>query len=425
MLKIYRNSLQKNCQICLKQPITQNHLVKTMSEEDAIKIDQPQELSFEEYPEISEEIEKRHKIEKLLLEGGGHIEIDILRELARSDYGLVTDDLRRTLWPALVGVDVKCLLPAPKLCDFETHPEYNQVVLDVNRSLKRFPPVQNILYHIPGIPYEQRIALQDQLTVLIMRVICKYPDLRYYQGYHDVAVTFLLVAGEEIAFAVMDVLSTNHFSECMQETMDATQRRLLFIWPVVNFENPELFNFLQHSGVGTMFALPWYLTWFGHSLNSYKAVVRLYDYFLASPVYSPLFVTAAIILYRADELFLQDCDMASIHLLLSKLPENLPIEQLLNISSHLYDKYPMTTIKKEVERLEREDQERRKLDEKSALERRKKLARNAKSSSNYTLSHWIPQLLTPKSFIVTTAFSIFVGFCAYYYKSQYMSAGIS
>ncbi|KAL9923176.1 TBC1 domain family member 20 isoform X2 [Glossina fuscipes] len=364
-----------------------------MSEEDAIKIDQPQELSFEEYPEISEEIEKRHKIEKLLLEGGGHIEIDILRELARSDYGLVTDDLRRTLWPALVGVDVKCLLPAPKLCDFETHPEYNQVVLDVNRSLKRFPP---------GIPYEQRIALQDQLTVLIMRVICKYPDLRYYQGYHDVAVTFLLVAGEEIAFAVMDVLSTNHFSECMQETMDATQRRLLFIWPVVNFENPELFNFLQHSGVGTMFALPWYLTWFGHSLNSYKAVVRL-----------------------ADELFLQDCDMASIHLLLSKLPENLPIEQLLNISSHLYDKYPMTTIKKEVERLEREDQERRKLDEKSALERRKKLARNAKSSSNYTLSHWIPQLLTPKSFIVTTAFSIFVGFCAYYYKSQYMSAGIS
>lgn len=243
-------------------------------------------------------------------------------------------------------MDVKCLLPAPKLCDFETHPEYNQVVLDVNRSLKRFPP---------GIPYEQRIALQDQLTVLIMRVICKYPDLRYYQGYHDVAVTFLLVAGEEVAFAVMDVLSTNHFSECMQETMDATQKRLLFIWPVVNFENPELFNFLQHSGVGTMFALPWYLTWFGHSLNSYKAVVRLYDYFLASPVYSPLFVTAAIILYRADEVFLQDCDMASIHLLLSKLPENLPIEQLLNISSHLYDKYPMAMIKKEVERLEREE----------------------------------------------------------------------
>lgn len=47
-----------------------------------------------------------------------------------------------------------------------------QVVLDVNRSLKRFPP---------GIPYEQRVALQDQLTVLILRVIIKYPHLKYYQ----------------------------------------------------------------------------------------------------------------------------------------------------------------------------------------------------------------------------------------------------
>lgn len=82
------------------------------------------------------------------------------------------DDLRRHVWPRLVGIDPKCVEPAPNLHDLKTHPEYNQVILDVNRSLKRFPP---------GIPYEQRIALQDQLTVLILRVIIKYPHLRYYQ----------------------------------------------------------------------------------------------------------------------------------------------------------------------------------------------------------------------------------------------------
>lgn len=207
-------------------------------------------------------------------------------------------------------MDLSALEPAPKLKDLQTHPEYNQVVLDVNRSLKRFPP---------GIPYEQRIALQDQLTVLILRVINKYPNLRYYQGYHDVAVTFLLVVGEEVAFAVMEELSTTHFSECMQETMDATQKRLMFIWPVVNFENSALFQFLQRSTVGTLFALPWYLTWFGHSLNSYKSVVRLYDYFLASPIYSPIFVTAAIILQRSEDIFKEDCDMASMHCLLSRV----------------------------------------------------------------------------------------------------------
>lgn len=84
----------------------------------------------------------------------------------------LADDLRRSVWPRLVGIEPSNVEPVPNLDDLKSHPEYNQVILDVNRSLKRFPP---------GIPYEQRIALQDQLTVLILRVIIKYPHLRYYQ----------------------------------------------------------------------------------------------------------------------------------------------------------------------------------------------------------------------------------------------------
>ncbi|XP_017478849.1 PREDICTED: TBC1 domain family member 20 [Rhagoletis zephyria] len=380
-----------------------------------INIDQPQELCFEKCPESSEEQHKRLEIERLLQEHKNCIPFQKLQELARSDHGLVTDELRRLLWPQLAGVDTSNLGPAPSLSDLQTHPEYQQVVLDVNRSLKRFPP---------GIPYEQRIALQDQLTVLILRVIKKYPNLRYYQGYHDVAVTFLLVVGEEVAFAVMEELSTNHFSECMQETMDATQKRLMFIWPLVDFENPQLFQFLQESAVGTLFALPWYLTWFGHSLNSYKDVVRLYDYFLASPIYMPIFVTAAIILHRAEEILKVDCDMASVHCLLSKLPDDLPFEELLKTSSFLYDKYSLTVIEKHVEELIRREKLQRQLEEKRIQERRKQLARNARAGNN-AFARWLPQVLTPKSMIVTTAFSILVGICAYYYKNQYLSAGVS
>lgn len=104
---------------------------------------------------------------------------------------------------------------ALKMDELKTHPEYNQVILDVNRSLKRFPP---------GIPYQQRIALQDQLTVLILRVIIKYPHLKYSQGYHDVAVAFLLVVGEEVAFHVMEVLSAGHLVECMREAVEPAQK---------------------------------------------------------------------------------------------------------------------------------------------------------------------------------------------------------
>ncbi len=82
------------------------------------------------------------------------------------------DDLRRSVWPLLLGVDATQCERVPSLEELSSHSEYNQVVLDVNRSLKRFPP---------GIPLQQRLALQDQLTIIILRVISKYPHLSYYQ----------------------------------------------------------------------------------------------------------------------------------------------------------------------------------------------------------------------------------------------------
>lgn len=36
----------------------------------------------------------------------------------------------------------------------------------------------------------------------------------------------------------------------------------------------------------------------------------------------PLYVTVAIVLYRADDIFKEDCDMASLHCLLSQVIED-------------------------------------------------------------------------------------------------------
>ena len=52
------------------------------------------------------------------------------------------------------------------------HRDYSQVVLDVNRSLKRFPP---------GMEETVRLSMQDQLVDCIMRVLCARPQLHYYQ----------------------------------------------------------------------------------------------------------------------------------------------------------------------------------------------------------------------------------------------------
>lgn len=104
-----------------------------------------------------------------------------------------------------------------------------------------------------------------------------------------------------------------------------------------------------------MFALPWYLTWFGHSLNQYRDVVRLYDYFLASPPLMPLYVTVSLVIERRQEVFETGCDMASIHCLLSQIPDDLDFEGILKRASFLYSKHAPEKLEKDVKkRVQRE-----------------------------------------------------------------------
>ncbi|KAJ8729126.1 hypothetical protein PYW08_000707 [Mythimna loreyi] len=338
-------------------------------------ISTPSELKFDEEPDYEdpEVKEKKKDIEKCL-ENPDCVNLEQWQNFAKGKAGLISDDYRRKIWPLLVGVTQDELTEPPSLDELSTHIEYNQVVLDVNRSLKRFPP---------GIPYEQRVALQDQLTVLILRVIMKYPHLKYYQGYHDVAITLLLVCGDRASFPLLCRLSYGPeapLAPFMQTTMKPTQHLLNYMLPVISRADRKLAECLDKAQVGTMFALPWYLTWFGHSLNKYTDVVRLYDYFLCAPPLFPVYVTAAIVLYRADEVFNCECDMAMLHCLLSRLPDDLPFEDILVTAKKLYEDNDPTDLEPEVAALEWREEEQRRLDE-ERLKRRQIAARNRASGA--------------------------------------------
>lgn len=60
------------------------------------------------------------------------------------------------------------------------------------------------------MPDEQREGLQEELIDIILLVLKRNPQLHYYQGYHDIVVTFLLVLGERLAAALVEKLSTHH-----------------------------------------------------------------------------------------------------------------------------------------------------------------------------------------------------------------------
>lgn len=255
---------------------------------------------------------------------------DSLKLAAISEGGLLTDEIRKKVWPKLVGVDIYETSPRPCQKEIEAHPYYGQVVLDVNRSLKRFPP---------SIHEAQRLMMLDQLVFLIMRVLCRHPEMHYYQGYHDICVTFLLVLGEEMAYHVVEKLSTTHLKVFMERNMEPTIHLLEHMYVLIGKESPILKEFLLKSEVGVAYCLSWLITWFGHVLNDYNYVVRLFDFFIVSHPYMPMYLTAAIVLHQETEVLKQDCDMASVHSYLSNISDDLPFEELILDSLSLFEEY--------------------------------------------------------------------------------------
>lgn len=140
------------------------------------------------------------------------VDVAALRRMAISEGGLLTDEIRCQVWPRLLNVPLSVLDQEPETVERENNKDYNQVLLDVQRSLRRFPP---------GMPDEQREGLQEELIDIILRVLKRNPQLHYYQGYHDIVVTFLLVLEERLATALVEKLSTHHLRDFMDPTMDS------------------------------------------------------------------------------------------------------------------------------------------------------------------------------------------------------------
>ena len=88
----------------------------------------------------------------------------------------------------------------------------------------------------------------------------------------------------------------------MAPTMQDTVRLLQYMYPLFKRKSVRLHDHLVNAELGTIFALPWLITWFGHVLPDYGDVVRLYDFFLAQPPMMPIYLAAAIVLYREEEI---------------------------------------------------------------------------------------------------------------------------
>ncbi|RDW58080.1 hypothetical protein BP6252_13491 [Coleophoma cylindrospora] len=261
---------------------------------------------------------------------------DLLRTLATSEGGLVSDDIRRQAWPLLLGYTAEDAAMKREGREVDTwqalpkHRDEDQVRLDVDRSFIYYPNNQSS---------QELERKKQELSDLITEVLRRNPYLCYFQGYHDICQVFLLVLEPSSRATAVARLSALRIRDFMLPTLAPALAQLSLIPSIIRASNPDLYHHL--SGTQPFFALSGTLTMYAHDIQEYGDIARLFDVFLAREAVFSVYMFAQIVLQRAEELFETPSDEPEmLHSILSKLPKPLALEALISNTVKLFETYP-------------------------------------------------------------------------------------
>ncbi|KAK3318349.1 rab-GTPase-TBC domain-containing protein [Apodospora peruviana] len=270
--------------------------------------------------------------ERAVLEACRRKNLGDLRMLAETPGGFVTDRVRQRAWPVLLGLptDTEASLDAPTWKELPRHRDEDQVKLDVNRAFIYYPQHQN------DAELERQ---KDELSSLILEVLRRYPYLCYFQGYHDICQVLLLVLPPVLRAPAVARLSALRIRDFMLPSLTPAISQLRLIPDILRAADPALYRHL--SSTEPFFALSGTLTMYAHDITTLGEISRLFDVLLArEPVFS-VYMFAAIVRSRRDELFDTPRDEPEmLHSILSKLPRPLDLESLIAAAMALIDAHP-------------------------------------------------------------------------------------
>ncbi|KAK3306629.1 rab-GTPase-TBC domain-containing protein [Chaetomium strumarium] len=271
-----------------------------------------------------------------LLEACRRRDLSALRALAESRGGFLADSIRQQAWPILLGLppgnDVKTEAESPSSSweSLPRHKDEDQVQLDVNRAFIYYPDNQT----------ESQLAHQKSLlSQLIVSVLRQHPYLCYFQGYHDIAQVLLLVLPSSVQLPAVTHLSLSHIRDFMLPSLSPAIAQLRLIPDILRLSDPPLWRHLSHTE--PFFALSGTLTMYAHDITSLGEIARLFDVLLAREPVFTVYLFAAIVRSRRDELFDTPPDEPEmLHSILSKLPVPLDLEGLIAAALRLQKEVP-------------------------------------------------------------------------------------
>ncbi|OBZ84662.1 TBC1 domain family member 20 [Choanephora cucurbitarum] len=257
-----------------------------------------------------------------------------LKRLARAPDGYVDDRLRNYVWPILLHTQHGTYI-AEKGSEKDLADPV-QVAKDVERSLYYYPQ---------DVTPTFKAHKQQELHCMIIEILWRNPSLKYYQGFHDICTCFLLVLGKKAAIPAVENVALFFIRDAMLDSFEPVSKQLRLMSSMIEYEDPQLSLFLEKANVMSYYALSWILTWFSHDFEDYEKVIRLFDLFLSSQAFMPVYVASAITLLRRDEIMQTEKDL--VHSLVTHIPQEMDIERVIQKAIVLEAKYSLLYLQKQ------------------------------------------------------------------------------
>ncbi|KAJ3806647.1 rab-GTPase-TBC domain-containing protein [Lentinula lateritia] len=218
-------------------------------------------------------------------------------------------------WSKLLNVNDNDIDTEATVIDIETlpvHADEPQIRLDTDRSFVMYPD---------GDVH----CLQESLNKLLVTLFRRHPSLSYFQGYHDIITVLFLTLPSPLHLPCAEKVSLHRTRDAMGDGLEPVLGLLRFLAKLIAAVDVELAKLLECAAPLPYFALSHLLTMFAHDIPTLPVIQHVFDYLLARPPIALVYLTAAVIIARRDELFAleedEDGDLGMLHSLLGTLPQ--------------------------------------------------------------------------------------------------------
>lgn len=218
--------------------------------------------------------------------------------------------------------------------------DIEQVAKDVERSFIG-PAFKHLFASATSYEvFEDKALRRRQLSHLVLSALSAHPALHYFQGYHDILSVVLLTIAPTISSRSTKLFQDEMQQaqlECIAERMslhvvrDSMTRDLLPIMGqlkvlgnLLRLVDPTMSELVDRASPVPFFALPWLLTLLTHDVEDVGIMQRVLEFVLAYGPGSAIYLCAAVLLARKEEVLSMDEDEledpAMLHTILGRLP---------------------------------------------------------------------------------------------------------